>query len=79
MLRHSRDRGSGGGGMCGFLTEFQRIIEPQTKHVAEDREVSLLEHEEDFGQNDPPNPPDVAAPAPPRPGAGGGHERTADP
>ena len=33
-----RERPTGGGGMAGVLTEFQGLVEPQVRHVIEDRE-----------------------------------------
>lgn len=33
---------SGGGGMAGLLTEFQQLVEPQVRHVREDREERRL-------------------------------------
>jgi hypothetical protein len=30
-------RPTGGGGMAGLLTEFQQFVEPQVRHVMEDR------------------------------------------
>ena len=37
-------RPSGGGGMSGLLTEFQQLVEPQVRHVIEDREERRLGH-----------------------------------
>ena len=33
---------TGGGGMAGLLTEFQQLVEPQVRHVIEDREERRL-------------------------------------
>jgi hypothetical protein len=38
------DRGAGGGGMAGLLTEFQQLVEPQVRHVIEDREERTAIH-----------------------------------
>src|SRR5678816_3188855 len=35
---------TGGGGMSGLLTEFQQLVEPQVRHVIEDREERRLGH-----------------------------------
>ena len=34
--------GPGGGGLSGVLTDFQQIVEPQVRHVIEDREERRL-------------------------------------
>jgi hypothetical protein len=34
----------GGGGMSGLLTEFQQLVEPEVRHVIEDREERRLGH-----------------------------------
>jgi hypothetical protein len=33
---------TGGGGMTGLLTEFQQLVEPQVRHVIEDKEGRRL-------------------------------------
>ena len=33
---------TGGGAMTGLLTEFQQLVEPQVRHVIEDREERRL-------------------------------------
>ena len=38
---NSRSAG-GGGGMAGLLTQFQQLVEPQVRHVIEDREERRL-------------------------------------
>ena len=43
-------RGAGGGGLSGVLTDFQQLVEPQVRHVIEDREerrVVRLNHSAD--------------------------------
>ena len=35
-------RGTGGGGLSGVLTDFQALVEPQVRHVIEDREERRL-------------------------------------
>ena len=50
---------SAGGGMAGVLTEFQQLVEPQVRHVIEDREerrvvrLSLPARGRDTQPNDP--------------------------
>ena len=48
--QHSAAARAGGGGMAGVLTGFQRLVEPQVRHVIEDREerrVVRLSHSPD--------------------------------
>ena len=33
---------TGGGGMAGLLTEFQQLVEPQVRHVVEDKQERRL-------------------------------------
>ena len=40
--RKSPTPSSGGGGAAGLLTEFQQLVEPQVRHVIEDREERRL-------------------------------------
>ena len=40
--RKPAPRATGGGGMAGLLTEFQQLVEPQVRHVIEDREERRL-------------------------------------
>ena len=40
--RKPRPSTTGGGGMAGLLTEFQQLVEPQVRHVIEDREERRL-------------------------------------
>jgi hypothetical protein len=40
--RKPAPRPTGGGGMAGLLTEFQQLVEPQVRHVIEDREERRL-------------------------------------
>lgn len=40
--RKPSPRTTGGGGMSGLLTEFQQLVEPQVRHVIEDREERRL-------------------------------------
>jgi hypothetical protein len=42
--RKPTPRATGGGGMTGLLTEFQQLVEPQVRHVIEDREERRLGH-----------------------------------
>jgi hypothetical protein len=42
--RKPSPRATGGGGMSGLLTEFQQLVEPQVRHVIEDREERRLGH-----------------------------------
>jgi len=42
--RKPSPRATGGGGMSGLLTEFQQLVEPQVRHVIEDREERRLRH-----------------------------------
>ena len=49
---------SGGGGMTGLLTEFQQLVEPQVRHVIEDREerrLVRLSHSADGGDDKKPD------------------------
>jgi hypothetical protein len=40
--RKPAPRPTGGGGTAGLLTEFQQLVEPQVRHVIEDREERRL-------------------------------------
>jgi hypothetical protein len=42
--RKPSPRATGGGAMSGLLTEFQQLVEPQVRHVIEDREERRLGH-----------------------------------
>jgi hypothetical protein len=42
--RKPSPRATGGGGMSGLLTEFQQLVEPQVRHVIQDREERRLGH-----------------------------------
>ena len=42
--RKPSPRTTGGGGMSGVLTEFHQLVEPQVRHVVEDREERRLGH-----------------------------------
>jgi hypothetical protein len=42
--RNPAPRATGGGGMRGLLTEFQQLVEPEVRHVVEDREGRRLGH-----------------------------------
>ena len=42
--RKPAPRASGGGGMSGLLTEFRQLVEPEVRHVIEDREERRLGH-----------------------------------
>src|SRR6185503_10492179 len=35
-------KSGGGGGMSGLLTDFQQLVEPQVRHVIQDREERRL-------------------------------------
>jgi hypothetical protein len=40
--KEKRADGPGGGGTAGLLTEFQQLVEPQVRHVIQDREERRL-------------------------------------
>ena len=40
--KQPRSASGGGGAMAGLLTEFQQLVEPQVRHVIEDREERRL-------------------------------------
>jgi hypothetical protein len=40
--RKPAPRATGGGGMAGLLTEFQQLVEPQVRHVIQDKEERRL-------------------------------------
>lgn len=55
---------TGGGGMAGVLSEFQQLVEPQVRHVAEDREERRVLRRSDRGAGGPPAGPPPVPPSP---------------
>ena len=50
--RTKREHGTGGGGTAGILTEFQKLVEPQTEHRIQVMEERRDQAEERKGRGD---------------------------